>query len=180
MPGSLRLTRLRAAGASFIAALALIPVLLSGGTAHAASFQEILAIGNAVIASPGSTRRSPAVSLCRHLCRRGFPAVHAEVLNGTYVELRNYYGLCITFDIMNGSPDGAYALLGNCVGAQNQIFEAEPGYRGSTAWYMPDRVDNLGRHVALDNEGGNFVVNNHIDESYYSSGLLSEGWTFTT
>jgi len=29
----------------------------------------------------------------------------------------------------------------------------------------------------LDNEGGNLVVNNHIDESYYSSGLPSEAWT---
>jgi hypothetical protein len=42
---------------------------------------------------------------------------------------------------------------------------------------MPLRVDNLGRHVALDNEGNNLVVNNHIDESYYSSGLPSEAWT---
>ena len=99
------------------------------------------------------------------------------MLTGTYVELRNWGGLCITFDMANGAPDGAYALLGNCVGAQNQIFEAETGLDGFTAWYMPDRVDYLGRHVAMDNEGNNHVVNNHIDESYYSTSLPSEAWT---
>jgi hypothetical protein len=76
----------------------------------------------------------------------------------------------------NGGPDGAYALLGNCVGAQNQLFEEDGGFSGGAAWVMPYRVDNLGRHVAVDNEGGNFVVNNHIDESYYSGSLPSEGW----
>ena len=181
MLGSLRLTRLRAAGASFIAVLALIPVLLSGGTARAVSFQEIVAIGNAVYCITGLNPTVPGSELVIGTCLDADSHLfYAEVLNGTYVELRNYYGLCITFDIMNGSPDGAYALLGNCVGAQNQIFEAKRGYGTSTAWYMPDRVDNLGRHVALDNEGGNFVVNNHVDESYYSSGLVSEGWAFTT
>lgn len=179
MLGSLRITRLRAAGAFLIAVLALIPVLLSGGTAHAASFVEIQPGGGGgnwciTALNPNKAGSELVLGECTDVVSQLF---EVEVLNGTYVELKNWGGLCITFDMANGGPDGAYALLGNCVVAQNQIFEAEPGYHGYTAWYMPDRVDNLGRHVALDNEGNNFVVNNHIDESYYSSGLPSEAWT---
>ena len=177
MLGSLRITRLRAAGAFFIAVLALIPVLLSGGTAHAASFEEIQAIGGnwcITALNPMKAGSELVLGYCASAYSQEF---YAEVLDGTYVELRNYYGLCVTFDMANGGPDGAYALLGNCVGAQNQIFEAAAGWGGWIAWYMPDRVDNLGRHVALDNEGGNLVAYNHIDESYYSSGLSSEAWT---
>jgi hypothetical protein len=173
MLGSLRLTRLRAAGAFFIAVLALIPVLLSGGTAHATSFAEIEVIGSSSWCITALNPNKVGSELVLGKCASADSQLFEYGLNG---ELKNWGGLCITFDIMNGSPDGAYALLGNCVGANNQIFEPEPGYGESIAWYMPDRVDNLGRNVALDNEGNNYVVNNHIDESYYSSALPSEGW----
>jgi hypothetical protein len=179
MLGSLRITRLRAAGAFFIAVLALIPVLLSGGTAHAASFAEIQAYGPGSFCitalNPTKAGSELVLGVCASAESQEFSV---KVLNGSYVELQNYDGLCITFDMANGGPDGAYALLGNCVGAQNQIFEkAASRYLGYNNWYMPDRVDNLGRHVALDNEGGNNQAYNHIDESYYSSALASEAWT---
>jgi hypothetical protein len=179
MLGSLRITRLRAAGAFFIAVLALIPVLLSGGTAHAVTWGRIQVGYNDNWCITALNPMIAGSELVLGKCADGAYSqlFLVSVQNGTYVELRNWYGLCVTFDMANGGPDGAYALLGNCEIAQNQLFEAEPGYGGSTAWYMPDRVDNLGRHVALDNEGGNLVVNNHIDESYYSSGLPSEAWT---
>jgi hypothetical protein len=181
MLGSLRITRLRAAGAFFIAVLSLIPVLLSGGTAHAVSFDEIW------MSSPGATfwcitALNPnkagselVLGVCADAPSQLFELVNV-VPSGPYYELKNWGGLCVTFDMANGGPDGAYALLGNCVGAQNQLFEEEEGFGGGAAWVMPYRVDNLGRHVAVDNEGNNFVVNNHIDESYYSSALPSESW----
>ena len=177
MLGSLRLTRLRAAGAFLIAVLALIPVLLSGGTAHATSFDQIESVSDSALCitalNPNKAGSELVLGVCASAPSQLF---EVAVLTGTYVELKNWGGLCITFDMANGGPDGAYALLGNCVGAANQIFEAEPAVAGFIAWYMPDRVDNLGRHVALDNEGNNQVVNNHIDESYYSTNLASEAW----
>ena len=185
MLGSLRITRLRAAGAFFIAVLALIPVLLSGGTAHAAASQDEIAaydghpVGSWCITAlnPHKAGSELVIGECTDAESQIFTV---KVLNGSYVELQNYDGLCITFDIMNGSPDGAYALLGNCVGAQNQIFESAYNDGGGIAWIMPDRVDSEGRTVALDDEGDNQVPYNHIDESYYSPGLGSEGWLMCT
>jgi hypothetical protein len=178
MLGSLRLTRLRAAGAFFIAVLALIPVLLSGGTAHATPYGEIQVgyDGSYCITAlhPDNPGSELVIGYCADADSQLF---NVDVLNGNYVELFNTWGLCVTFDMANFGPDGAYALLGYCEGAQNQIFEAKPGgYGGGSAWYMPYRVDYLGRHVALDNEGNNLVPYNHIDESYYSSALPSESW----
>lgn len=176
MLGSLRLTRLRAAGAFLIAVLALIPVLLSGGTAHATSFGEFGNVGSNLCMTalnPNKVGSELVLGVCADAPSQRF---EIAVLTGTYVELRNWGGLCITFDMVNYAPDGAYALLGNCVGAATQIFEAETALDGFTVWYMPDRLDYLGRHVAIDNEGNNQVVNNHIDESYYDPGLNSEAW----
>src|ERR1700749_4190316 len=98
MLGSLRLTRLRAAGAFFIAVLALIPVLLSGGTAHAASFNEIQATySNLCITAlnPNNAGSELVLGACAGAGSQEFSLVP----DGNYVELLNYYGLCITFDM---------------------------------------------------------------------------------
>ena len=178
MPGSLRLTRLRAAGAFLIAVLALIPVLLSGGTAHAAtSFSEIQVGWNQHWCITALNYEKVGSELVLGVCASATSQeFSAELFTDTTWELVNEAGLCITFDMANGGPDGAYALLGICASANNQLFSPEPAYDFWGAWVMPNRVDNLGRHVALDNEGNNLKVNNHIDESYYSSSLPSESW----
>jgi hypothetical protein len=107
----------------------------------------------------------------------------AQSTTGSNVEIQNEWGianngliLCITFDMPQGGADGYDALLGQCAATQNQAFIKETGYGGGVAWYMPDRTDDNGDHVAIDNEGGNLVVNNHIDESHYSATISSESW----
>ena len=179
MLGSLRITRLRAAGAFFIAVLALIPVLLSGGTAHAVSFEQIVTTDDEAYCitalNPNHAGSELVLGVCANAPSQLFEVEPAQY-SGPYFELKNWGGLCITFDMANGGPDGAYALLGNCVGAQNQLFEEDGGVNGGAAWVMPYRVDNLGRHVAVDLEGDGYFVNNHIDESYYSGSLPSESW----
>ena len=99
------------------------------------------------------------------------------VLTGTYVELRNWGGLCITFDMANDGPDGAYALLGNCVGA------ADPDLRGGTrsTTASPSGTCRIGSITwgvtsPWTTRATTSVVNNHIDESYYYPGLPSEAW----
>ena len=107
----------------------------------------------------------------------------AQSTSGSNVELQNAYGidhgtdiLCITTNMPNGGNDGYYALLGSCVGAGNQVWVESDGYDVGVAWVEPNRVDNLGRPVAIDNEGGNLVVNNHIDISHYTNTISSESW----
>jgi hypothetical protein len=82
-------------------------------------------------------------------------------------------GLCITYDMPQGGQDGLYALLGNCVYAATQLFEST-NTTGPWTWFDPNRQDSGGRTIAIDNAGGNLVVNNHIDESYYCPSCNSE------
>ena len=144
--------------------------------AHAASYGEIqVEYANTwCITTGGGVGTADVLGVCAGATSQEFTAV-AQPFTG-YYELQNEGGLCITYDVANGGPDGAPALSGNCVGAQNQLFLPTPGYDGATSWYMPYRRDAGGNYMAINNKNSQLEVYNPINESHLSSGIPSESW----
>jgi hypothetical protein len=98
------------------------------------------------------------------------------VNSNSFMILNNQSGLCITYAYPNGHADGGYMTQGYCVGAQNQTFQATESTGGGEVYFLPDRRDNNGYYIALDDAGNNLVVDNHIDGSYACQQCASESW----
>lgn len=104
-----------------------------------------------------------------------------DVTSNSFMILNNQSGLCITYAYPNGAPDGGYMTQGYCVGAQNQTFQFQnTGLNDGWVYFLRDRRDNNGNVIALDNAGGNLVVDNHIDGSYGCNSCASESWSAIT
>jgi hypothetical protein len=149
--------------------------------AHATSFGEISVSYNNSWCITALNDMSPGSELVLGICAGAASQEYAAIFVGggsAYYELQNEADdLCITNLGGNGQHDGSYAVLGNCAAAANQIFNQQPAYGSGEAWVMPERTDNNGNHLTLDNAGGNTQVNNHIDYSYYGATLPSESWS---
>jgi hypothetical protein len=144
------------------------------GIAHAAIIGEMQVDGHTGWCITALNGNNPGSELVLGVCAGAESQEFAY--NDDNGELINEVdGLCVTYDFANGDTDGKYALLGNCVGAQNQIFEEVTNIDGSVKWVMPDRVDNAGNHIAIDNKNGTLAVNNHIDEAQVGN-FASESW----
>jgi len=99
------------------------------------------------------------------------------VNSNSFMILNNQSGLCITYAYPNGHTDGGYMTQGYCVVAQNQVFQYVSAVNGGLIYYLPDRRDNNGYYIALDDAGNNLQVDNHIDGSYACQQCASESWT---
>jgi hypothetical protein len=128
------------------------------------------------ITTGGGVGTADVLGVCAGAGSQEFTAVLFSGANQTYQLKNEASGLCITYDVANGGPDGAPALSGNCVGAQNQLFTPFDAYDGAIGWYMPYRKDAGGTNMAINNKNSQLEVYNPINESHESSGIPSESW----
>jgi hypothetical protein len=166
---------------TIIATLAATVLVIAGivglnrSSADAATYGEISMAYDAgyCITTGGGVGTALVLGLCRGAATQEFTAVLDA--NEIY-ELQNEDGLCITFDVPNGGPDGSPALSGNCVDAQNQLYTLQAGYDGGNDWYMPYRKDSGGSYMAINNKNAVLQQYNPINESHLGAGIASESW----
>lgn len=165
--------------ASIIVAVSTL-LMTGGGVAHAANEANELFLWNDPLwcITPLSNNVGSEVVLGECSPTANSQNFALIITGGNTFEIQNLQSdLCITYAYPNGHPDGGYMTQGYCVGAQNQTWEyTNAGYDNGFMYFLPDRRDNNGNNITLDDAGGALKVNNHIDGSYYCTSCSSESW----